>query len=432
VTRRRTPDAILLAVRACAIPPDECEQMCSNPERIEVPSETDVAIIGAGPYGLSVGAHLAARGVRFRIFGRPMETWRASMPEGMFLKSPGRSANLSDPAGTHTLRRFCALNGFEYRDWDLPVPIEVFVSYCQWFQQELVRSVESADVLTCSRGPKDFRLRLAGGETVAAKSVVVSNGYRHSARTPEELSSLPPHLVSHSSAHHSFAPFKGTSVVVVGAGQSALESAALLKESGASPLLLARRDCLDWNHPPILHRTPYQEVRYPRTGLGVGLKYAFYEQPFLPFYYLPRKIRHQHVDTVLGPSGAWWLRERVVDRIPRMLGWRLRDARSISDRVLLELERDGQKTDVRADHVIAATGYHITPRSFPFLGADLQAAVRWDNGSPTLSTRFESTVPGLHFIGPASARCFGPVMRFLNGAQAAAPRLADHLARRRG
>jgi cation diffusion facilitator CzcD-associated flavoprotein CzcO len=353
------------------------------------------------------------------------------MPEGMFLKSPGRASNLSDPAGTHTLKRFCALNGREYRDWDWPVPIEVLVSYGQWFQQELVPSVESVDVLTCSRGPRGFRLQLEGGETVAAKSVVVANGYRHSARTPEEVSSLAPHLVSHSSAHFSFAPFKGKSVVVVGAGQSALESAALLKESGASPLLLARRDCLGWNNPPVLRRTPYQEVRYPRTGLGIGLRYAFYEHPFMPFYYLPRKIRREHLDTVLGPSGAWWLRERVLNRFPSMLGWRLRGARSISDRVALEVERDGQTTEVRADHVVAATGYHIAPRSFPFLDADLQAAVRWDNGSPTLSRRFESTATGLHFIGVASARCFGPVMRFLDGAQVTAPRLADHLARRR-
>src|SRR6516165_1462268 len=59
-------------------------------------SEVDVAIVGAGPYGLSLAAHLQALGVEYRVFGRPMDTWRHHMPEGMLLKSDGFASSLSD------------------------------------------------------------------------------------------------------------------------------------------------------------------------------------------------------------------------------------------------------------------------------------------------------------------------------------------------
>jgi cation diffusion facilitator CzcD-associated flavoprotein CzcO len=309
------------------------------------------------------------------------------------------------------------------------VPIETFVRYGEWFQASLVPVIERQDVATCRRDSDGFQLRLQDGEAVKAGSVVVSSGYRQSARIPEELAGLPPDAVSHSSVHRSFEPFRGKDVIVVGAGQSALESAALLKETGASPVLLARRHHLEWNPRPVLRRSPYQALRYPRTGLGVGLRYAFYEHPFLPFYYLPQAMRHEHVDRVLGPAGAWWLRERIVDQVPSLLGCRLQGVSPRSDRPSLLVAREGRTEVLRADHVIAATGYRVGPESFPFLSPDLRSAVRWDRGSPVLSRRFESAAPGLYFIGLASARSFGPVMRFVDGAQVTAPHLARHLAR---
>lgn len=394
------------------------------------PSHIDVAVIGAGPYGLSLGAHLGARGMRYRIFGHAMETWRTSMPQGMYLKSEGSGSNLSDPSGKHTLKYFCTLTGDDYRDWGLPIPIGLFIRYGEWFQKQLVPALEQKNVLNCSRVPEGFELQVEGGEAVTARSVVVSTGYRHSARVPEELAGLPQELVSHSSAHQSFESFKGKEVIVVGAGQSALESAALLREAGASPSLLVRRDSVEWGGPPEVDRTLYRRVRYPRTALGDGLRSLFFTHPSLPFYYLPRDVRRKQVDTFLGPFGAWWLRERVVDRMPIQLASTLHRASVQAGRVVLQVERGAQREELRADHVIAATGYHVGTASFPFLSSDMRQDVRWDDGSPILSKYFESSVPGLHFVGLASAYRFGPVMRFVAGAQITAPRLSAFLARR--
>lgn len=397
--------------------------------RRKMPTHVNVAILGAGPYGLSIGAHLAARGVRFRIFGRAMDSWRSNMPRGMYLKSRGHASNLSDPAGEHTLEAFCRSTGVAYSDYDRPISGELFARYGDWFQRRLVPDLDPRQVVSCEADSMGFRLCLEGGEAFTAKSLVVSSGYMASARIPEELAGLPTELVSHSSLHASFERFRGKDVIVIGAGQSALESAALLKEAGARPALVARDRTIAWSGPEA-EQTLYQRLRRPMTAIGRGWKFVFYEHPALPFRHLPAPLRKRTVDTVLGPFGSWWLRERVVDQLPLLLGWRLRDAGSDSAGVVLRLQRENESMELRASHVIAATGYRVSPASFPFLSPGLKRAISWEFGSPVLSRHFESSVPGLHFTGLASAYSFGPVMRFVAGAPLTARRLCGYLAAR--
>jgi|WetSurMetagenome_2_1015567.scaffolds.fasta_scaffold86420_1 FAD-dependent urate hydroxylase len=392
-------------------------------------TRTDVAIVGAGPYGLSVAAHLAARGVRFRIFGRAMSSWRSNMPEGMYLKSPGRASNLSDPAGEHTLEHYCKTIGREYSDWERPISGELFGRYGEWFQRSLIPDLDPRLVTSCEEAADGFRLQIDGGENLAAKSVVVSSGYISSARIPEQLACLPSALASHSSAHASFEPFRGKDVIVIGAGQSALETAALLREAGARPTLVARCNEILWGAPEG-ERSFLQKLRWPTTGLSAGWRFVFYEHPATPFHHLPPNMRKQQVETTLGPLGAWWLRDRVVGRIPLLLGWRLREARNECDGVTLRFENDAETMDLSAHHVIAATGYRIGPSSFPFLSLGLKHAIQWQFGSPVLSRHFESSVPGLHFTGISSAYSFGPVMRFVAGAPVTVRRLCGYLAAR--
>ena len=374
-----------------------------------------VAIIGAGPYGVSVAAHLRSAGIDFRIFGKPMQRWRYQMPAGMFLKSEARASNLSDPAGNYTLARYCADNRLPYRDIDDPVPLALFSEYALWFQRSLVPNIEEVTVTELDASAGEFTLVLSDGSRMRASHVVVATGLDHAAFVPTILSSLPVELVSHSTSHHDLGRFRAKDVTVIGGGQSALETAALLREQGATVRLLVRKPYLKWNGIPRTGlRSTYQRLRYPGSGLGEGLRLWFYANAPMLFRRLPRQIRSERARLELGPSGAWWLRDRILGHVEILLDQTICSADASGSQALLT-QRDGQSADIATDHVIAATGYKFDLRRLPFLGRDLKTMVRTSEQQPVLGSGFESSVRGLYFTGLASAPSFGPAMRFLHG-----------------
>ena len=399
-------------------------------------SDLPVAIIGAGPFGLSVAAHLRSSGVPFRIFGTPMHRWRAQMPTGMFLKSEWDASDLADPAGRYTLQQFCAEAKLPFENG--PIPLATFTRYAMSFQRRLVPMVEDIFVTALDRRPDGFELRLATGERIKAKKVVIATGLAHAEYIPQELARLPAELRSHSSAHHDLSQFKGRDVVVAGAGQSALETAALLSEAQAKVSLFVRGESVKWNqnpptHPPSL----WQRTRRPASGLGSGLKSWFYANAPMVFHHLPQRVR---INTVrgsktraafLGPAGAWWLRERVLGRVQILLGQSLMGVAARGEKAILHvMGPDGRSRDLAADHIIAATGYRFSASSLPFLSEPLLHDLRCVEQVPLLSQSFEFTVPGLYFTGLASAYNFGPVMRFLCGSQYTAERICRHIVKK--
>jgi hypothetical protein len=393
-------------------------------------SSLPVAIVGAGPYGLSVGAHIGASGIEFRIFGDPMSNWRFRMPRGMLLKSEPFASNLIEPRSGHTLERYCQEQGLPYQHLGLPVPVETFAGYGMWFQQELVPQVEATDVTGVDHVDGAFRLELATGEVVQAERVVMAVGISHFSHKPVQLDRLPGNLVTHSSNHLDLGRFRGRDVTVIGAGQSALETAALLHEHGAETRVLARAKSIVWNPTPTTGpRSRVQRVRRPQAGLGPGWRAWFYSDAPMAFRHLPADVRIQRVRRVLGPAGAWWLRDRVEGRIPVIVGQSLRAAEPEGDGVRLRLvAEEGHRRDLWTEHVVAATGYRADVDALSFLSASLRGRIRRVAAAPALSRHFESSVPGLYFVGLAAANTFGPAQRFVYGSGFTAGRLSRHLA----
>ena len=387
----------------------------------------DVAIIGAGPYGLSLAAHLSDAGVDYRHFGVPMRLWRGAMPKGMYLKSQGFASNLSHPKGTHTLEAFCQATSHPYRDYGLPVSLENFVNYGQWFQSELDLKVEEVLVTGLVRRAGGFELTLANDEQFVARRVVVAIGVEHFAYLPGTLAGLPASACTHSSAHTDLAAFRDQEVVVIGAGQSALESAALLHENGANVQVLARRHVIGWNGQPLNpHRPLLKRLREPEAGLGSGWSTWFYSNHPELFRRLPEKTRVYRARTALGPAGACWLRQRVEGQFPVRTGQTVISAQVLDDKVRLQVA--GAGPEVSADHVMAATGYRINLKRLEFLPDAVRSSLQTVGGSPAVGADYQSSVPGLFFMGPSVAPTMGPVMRFVFGTDHAASTVGRALA----
>lgn len=397
-------------------------------------SPSSICIVGAGPYGVSIAAHLRFLDAEFRIFGTPMRRWLTQMPRSMLLKSESCASNLFDPSGHYTLAQYCSDKALAYPEYGTPVSRELFAQYAVAFQQRLVPNVEDVTVAAIDKADSCFALRLSSGETLRATKVILATGLDYMAYIPSDLAQLPMQLRSHTADYSDFSKFKGKEVAVIGAGQSALETAALLLESGASVSLLVREGRIIWNGMPTLrHRSWYERLRYPRTSFGDGLGLWLYDNAQGLFHYLPRRLRSKKVRTALGPAGAWWLKDRVVGRLPILLGSHIHGAEMRGDRAALRVTDQNQRSrEIIADHVIAATGYRFNVTKLPFLSESLKQRLRQEDGSPRLSFNFESSVPGLYFTGLGSANSFGPAMRFIAGADYPARRIAGHLARSLG
>ena len=391
----------------------------------------DVAIIGAGPYGLSLAAHLTERGVDFRIFGSPMETWRKEMPKGMRLKSEGFASSLYDPNSAFTLAHYCREKRIPYADFGTPVRLETFSSYGLEFQRRFVPSLEEKRVVSVEKSGAGLRLRLDDGEVLVASRVIVAVGISAYAYVPPELSAIPEEFVSHSSRHSTLERFKGRRVAVIGAGASALDLAALLHQAGAVPHVVARKPAICFHDPPSSRtRTWNERVRQPRTGIGPGWRTLFYTKAPQVFHHLPEWLRLEAVKRTLGPAPAWFVKCEVVGKVPFNLGVKIARAAVRNGRVTLELEDvGGVRRALEVDHVIAATGYRTDLGRLTLLAPALRAGIRCVNATPRLSASFESSVPGLYFAGPVAANSFGPMLRFAYGAGFVARRLSNHLAR---
>lgn len=397
----------------------------------------DVVVIGAGPYGLSVCAHAARRGLKTRILGETMQTWESHMPRGMYLKSAPAASNLAAGRPGFGLADYCRGTGERPPTGDDPVPIDLFIRYGKWFADQLEPAVEPERVVRVDRVNGGFEVETDAGEQFSATSVVAAGGLIEHAYVPPELAPLAngsapgEGLLSHSSQHTDLARLAGRDVAVVGAGQSALETAVLLADAGARPTVVARRDPLRFAEKPSAFRTSSLVSRKPDTPMGPGWSlYACARGPAL-FRRLPHAVRFELVARILGPAGAWWLQDRFTGRIPVRAGHRLVRAEADGDRAILHtFNRDGRAVTLRSDHVISATGYRIGRDAFGFLSPALRGRVARMQGWPQLRAGFESSVPGLYFVGFPSAGTYGPLMRFVCGTSYAAPRVTAAVAAR--
>lgn len=392
---------------------------------------SDIVIVGAGPNGLSLAAHLADAGADFRVFGKPMDTWRAHVPKGMQLKSDGFASNLSAPDPASTLKSYCALRNLPYDDKLIPVPLEIFAEYSAWWQKRYAPMLEEQLVTSLAPSPRGFVLTLEDGEVLEAAKVVLAVGITHFPKMPDEARGLPPDLVSHSFDHHELTQLAGKKVVILGGGSSAVDTAVLAADAGADVAMVARRPLIHYHAVPDPDAVSWlSSLSNPSSGIGPGWRSFFCTKAPRLFRRLPKNLRLEATRRHLGPAPGWFMRGKLEGRVKTHLGQELDRVQVKGDKVIVTAhDRDGKSLSLEADHVIAATGYRPDIRALPFLDRDLAARIDHLHHTPNLSDNFESSVPGLFMVGPVAANAFGPLMRFMVACEYIAPRVAAHLLR---
>jgi len=382
-----------------------------------------VTVLGAGPYGLAVAVHLRAAGAEVCVLGDPMSFWAGSMPAGMLLRSPRVASSISDPRDELDLDGYGMATG---NTVGAPVPLASFVEYGRWFQRTVVPEVDARQVETVRRHPGGFELELADGSRLHTERLVVAAGIAAFAHLPRVLRDLPTDRASHSSWHTDLGAFAGQRVLVIGGGQSALESAALLHEGGAAVELVSRAPAVRWlgQRPWLRSLGPVSRLLYAPPEVGPPLLSQLVRYPGWVGR-LPARRRHALDRRSIRPAGAGWLKPRVDGLVPLRGGRVMTDAKAGADGVTVTFDDGSQQT---VDHVLAATGYRVDLARYPFLSCELLGEIRQAAGYPLLNRGFESSVPGLHFVGATAAWSFGPLMRFVAGTGFAASAVTRHLA----
>lgn len=385
-----------------------------------MPNRDAVAVIGAGPHGLATAAHLRHTGVSVKTFGDTFSFWRDHMPKGMLLRSAPRSSHIADPDGELTLDAWAAAAG---RPLGRPVPLSDYLEYGSWFQRRAVPDVDPRRVVNLSYDGGGFGVELDDGEQFGFKWVVLAAGIAPFPRVPAPLARIGEPLVSHSSVHNDFSGFAGRRVTVLGCGQSALESAALLRESGAQVEVIARA-----SEPHFLPALTAERELLPKAPTDVGNRVtSWLSAAPSTWRWLPAPVRPSISFGCIRPAGAGWLRPRL-NGVHMTMDRTIASAHADGDEVVLQLS-DGQTR--RAEHLIAATGFAIDVTAYEFLDRALVERLRVVEGYPVLKPGLEASVPGLHFVGAPAAYSFGPVMRFVVGSWFCGPAVAAAISGKR-
>jgi thioredoxin reductase len=381
----------------------------------ELPVKCDVAIIGAGPYGLSAAAHLRTiKSLDVRVFGEAMSFWERHMPEGMILRSNWTATQIADPNHMLTLEAFRMASGNHLSH---PVPLDRFIHYGQWYQRQVVPDLDRRQICQVEASSNGFRLVAEDGQAIHARRLVLAAGIGSFAWRPEEFRTLPQSLASHTSEHRELRHFHGKQVLVIGGGQSALESAALLHESGAQAEVITRSQRIHWLQgwlSKTLHRRSGTFVRnllYAPTDVGPAGLSQLMARPEL-LNHLPRGLRDRLWKRSVRPAGAGWLVKRL-EVVPIRLGRFLVSVAVQGERVRVRLS---DSTERMVDHVLLGTGYRVDISKYNFLSLKLREAISRYNGYPKLRPGLETSVDGLHILGAPAAWSFGPLMQFVSGA----------------
>lgn len=386
-------------------------------------TNVDVTILGVGPYGLAAGAHLRQiKGLDLRVFGEPMDFWKSQMPEGMLLRSPWAASHISDPKTALTMDSFAKALGASI---PTPIPLDRFVEYGLWFHRQAVPDIDRHKIIRIERDRSGFRLTLQDGEQFSSRRVVIAAGIGSFARRPQQFDNLPTDLATHVSDQRSIRRFTGKRVAVIGAGQSALESAALIHESGGDVEVILRAPSVHWLgwRARLQKLGPIAKLLYSPFDIGpAGISRIVAVPDSVRSF--PRSIQDGFRRRALRPAGARWLVQRFKD-IRISAGRSVESAVPSGGTVRLRLD-DGSSREV--DHVLLGTGYRVDVSRYPFLADDVSKDIAHVNGFPRLTSGFESSVSGLHFLGAPSAWNFGPLMFFVCGTDYAARRLARFMA----
>jgi cation diffusion facilitator CzcD-associated flavoprotein CzcO len=372
--------------------------------------ETDLLIIGAGPFGLAIAAQASHVGIDHLVIGRPMEFWRKNMPPGMFLRS--ECDWHFDPVNIDTIEKFLETRGQTPHDVE-PLSLDFYLAYADWFQTQKQITTNPSYIEKLDRHG-DFVATTAGGDTIRARQVALAPGFKHFANIPEELKArLPEGRYIHTCEFADFSSAANTRYLIIGGRQSAFEWAALLLEAGAGAIYISHR-----------HDTPaFEEADWSWVNPLVD---AMADNPNwfrrLPETEQEAVRRRQWAEGRLKLEP--WLLPRIASERVKVLP-NTEIASSIEENGELRVTLNNGE-EIVCDKIVLATGYKVDITCVPVLSSgNILEQLETRNGFPVLDDHLQTSVPGLFITSMPAMQDFGPFFGFTVAVRVSAKLVCD-------
>lgn len=371
-------------------------------------TQTDLLIVGAGPFGLALSAYASRRGMRHMVVGEPMAFWRDNMPTGMYLRSD-RTWHL-DADGEFTIARYLEVAGIRQSDVE-PLPLDVYLQYCDWFCREQGLGATRAFIQTLEYDARSglHTARLSNGHSVEARNVVLAMGMGYFENVPSELAAMfPPERFKHTREFVDCASGSGKRLLIIGGRQSAFEWAALLRENGAEAIHITYR-----HQTPAFSPSDWSWVE--RVVDWIALDPAWYRRLSADGKDELKQMLWAEGRLKLEP----WLARRIAGDSVRLHPRTVVTGAQEDGELLSVSLSDGSTVDVH--EVILATGYKVDAARIPFISAgNIAERLATMDGFPVLNESMESSIPGLYFTSACAAQDFGPFFGFTVSVRASA------------
>jgi len=375
--------------------------------------ETNLLIVGAGPFGLAVAAQAAHDGIEHLIVGKPMEFWQRNMPKGMFLRS-ACDWHL-DPLDVHTIEAFLRTQGKTPRDVE-PLSLEFYLSYVEWFEKQ--KGIQPLPVyIQMLERNEHFVATTTDGDVINAQRVVLAPGFKHFAHTPPDLKAKLPHgRYQHTCEYVDFSEASDKRFLIIGGRQSAFEWAALLLEAGAAAVHISHR-----HTSPVFATADWSWVN--------PLVDSIFENP--NWFRRLSQPQQNAISLRMWAEGRLklepWLKPRLKD--DRVKVWPETEVTSCieqEDGELVVTLTNGETLHV--DQIVLATGYKVDIAQLPLLAAgNILELLETRNGFPVLDDHFETSVPGLFITSMPAAQDFGPFFGFTISVRTSAKLICQRL-----
>lgn len=366
-----------------------------------MPIKTNLLIVGAGPFGLSLSAYCNHQNIENILVGKNMDFWKSNMPNGMYLRS-SFDWHL-DPFDKYTFEKFMKDNDLDLME-NYPVSRDLYLKYTDWFVRKLniVPKELMIEKIDYSSEKNEFTSYLDNSDQIISKNVVIAVGFKYFKHIPSELLEIiPENKYTHTCDIPDFNQFAGKRCLIIGGRMSAFESAVLLNESDAKEIFVSyRHDTPDFTESDWSWVNDYLDrfITEPEWYKNLSdqgkakLNQDFYKEGRLKME-------------------PWLTPKLDKDNINLLPNTQIKSSRLLTDNKIELVFIDNKK--IAVDHVIFATGYEVDINKIPFISSgNILNQLDLDNGFPKLDINLQTNIPGLYMTSISATQDFGSFFGF--------------------